>query len=203
MGRTLSYFLRPMAYFATEVLNPFVIVAGILAWVAWLTDPLWVRTSLLAVFFISAVPLVTSRLMAHKGVVTDKYIRHRTQRTFFYAVSLGSIVVGAALVFLLDASSEARWMVAFAVGTLLGVMVINKKLKISIHALISALAMVIFPAGCLHPIVIGSSILVWALVSWSRVYLSRHSTTEVISGTAFGSVVGFAFLLAVGGLPSP
>lgn len=203
MGRVRSSLSARVAQWATELLSPFVLVAAVLVWVSWLTDPAWLRTAGVAVVFISAIPLCVSLMMTRAGAVTDKYIRHRRQRHLFYAVSLGSMLSGAALVMGMDSSTEARWMVGFAVGTLLVVMVINTRVKISIHALIAALAAVVFPAGVLHPAVVAAAVLVWALASWSRVRLSRHSVIEVLSGSFLGAVVGFSYLGVVGGLPSP
>lgn len=203
MGRTRSSLSALIAQWITELLSPFVLVAALMVWVAWLTDPSWLRTAAVVVVFISAIPLCVSLVMTRAGKVTDKYIRHRRQRHFFYALSLGSMLSGATLVMIMDSSAEARWMAGFAVGTLIMVMVINTRLKISIHALIAALSAVIFPAGLPHPAIVVAGCLAWALVSWSRVRLARHRTIEVVSGSLLGAVVGFSYLGVVGGLPSP
>ncbi|MFD6814049.1 hypothetical protein [Enteractinococcus coprophilus] len=192
-----------LAKFFTEVLNPFVLVAALLTFVAWLTDPSWGQTASIAVFFISIVPLATSLVLVRLGKATDKYIRHRTQRHTFYAITLGSILVGAVLVFALDTSTEARWMLVFAVGTMLVVMAFNRRLKISMHSLMAALCAVIFSTGLPYIAVLVMSLIVWAGVSWSRVFLARHSLIEVLSGSVLGSIVAVAFLTVVGGLPSP
>lgn len=201
MGRAKSSFLKLLALFFTEVLNPFVLVAVLLTLVAWLTDPMWGQTALIAVFFISVVPLTTSLIMVRLGKTTDKYIRHRSQRHAFYAIALGSILIGAVLIFVLDTSIEARWMLVFAVGTMLMVMAINRWLKISFHALMAAVFTVVISVGFWHFWVLPLCLIIWYGVSWSRVFLSRHSFTEVASGSALGCVTGFAFLWVVGGLP--
>lgn len=192
-----------VARVCTEVLSPFVLVAGVVTLVAWLTDPDWERTSVLAVGFISVVPLVLSLVMTRAGKVTDKFIRHRRQRHLFYALSLGSMLLGATLVMVVPASYEARVMVSLAVGTLLAVMVINTRLKISIHALIAALSGVVVSAALTHAAVVVFATAVWGLASWSRVYLRRHTVIEVLSGSALGALVAGVFLLLVGGLPTP
>ncbi|MCA3187356.1 MAG: type II secretion system protein, partial [Cupriavidus sp.] len=84
---------------------------------------------------------------------------------------------------------QRRRLHGFTLLELLVVMVINTRVKISIHALIAALAVVVFPAGVLHPAVVAAAVLVWALASWSRVRLSRHSVTEVLIGSFLGAVV--------------
>lgn len=197
----MSSFTSRFALMATEILNPFVLVAGVISWVSWLTDQHWMRTAGLAVLFISAIPLGLSLLLTRMGKVTDKYIVHRRQRHLFYALSLLSMIAGAGLVWIVPSSLEARWMTLMAVATLLIVMVINTRLKISIHALIAALAAVVFPAGHFSPLILSAGLCTWAVTSWSRVYLNRHSTTEVLYGSLLGVVVGAVFLLVVGGLP--
>lgn len=196
----MSAFPSRLALIATEVMNPFALVAVVVTWVCWLTDPSWGSTAAVAIVFLAGVPLLASLVMTRLGAVTDRYIRHRGQRHLFYGLSLVSMLSGALLVNVMDSSSEARWMVNLAVTTLVAVMVINTWFKISIHALISALAAVVVPAGLPHPGLIVGSLAAWALVSWSRVRLSRHTLSEVVWGSALGAFVGFAFLFAVGGL---
>lgn len=203
MGHFSSSFFPAFARGATEVLSPFVLVALVLAWVPWLTDPHWVRTAALGVTFVSLIPMGLALTMARKGRVSDKFIENRTQRHLFYALSLGSMVVGAVAVLVVPASSESRWMVTLAVATLLVVMVINLRVKISIHALIAALTAVVIAASWLHPVAIIAAALVWGTASWSRLYLRRHSFIEVLSGSILGAGVGCLFLWLVAGLPSP
>lgn len=202
-GHSRPSFLKLLALFFTEVLNPFVLVAGLLTLVAWLTDPMWGKTAFIAVFFISVVPLITSLIMVRLGKTTDKYIRHRSQRHAFYAIALGSILLGTILIFVLDTSVEVRWMLVFAVGTMLAVMTINRWLKISFHALMAAIFAVIISVSFWHFWALALCLIVWCGVSWSRVALSRHSFTEVASGSVLGGAVGFVFLWVVGGLPLP
>lgn len=203
MGHSRPAFLKVLAQFFTEVLNPFVLVAVLLALVAWETDPRWGQTAFISVLFISVIPMMTSLVMVRFGKTTDKYIRHRTQRHAYYAISLVSILLGAVLIFMLDTSNEARWMLAFSVGTMLIVMAINSWLKISFHALMAAVFALVVSVGTASIWATLLCLVIWCGVSWSRVFLSRHSFTEVASGSALGCVVGLAYLGAVGHLPWP
>lgn len=196
----MSSFTSRFALIATEVLNPFVLLAGVITWVSWLTDQHWMRTAGMAALFISVIPLGLTLLLTRLGKVTDKYILHRRQRHLFYALSLLSMIAGSVIVWLVPSSVEARWMTLMAVGTLLIVMVINTRVKISIHALVAALAAVVFPAGHFSPPILLAGMLIWAVTSWSRIYLNRHSITEVLYGSALGVIVGAVFLSVVGGL---
>lgn len=201
MGHMKTLKLSSVANAATEALSPFILVAVILTWVAWLTESAWIQSAVIAVLFISVIPMGMSLVMTRRGLTTDKFIRHRKQRHLFYALTLVSVLAGTSLILLLPSSFETRWMAVLSVGTMVAVMVINTRLKISIHALIAAVFAVIIPAGLFHPALVAAGLLVWALASWSRVYLRRHTLTEVLLGTALGGGVGFLFLWLVGWLP--
>lgn len=201
MGHNRILKLSTLAHVATEVFSPFILVAGILAWVAWLTDPEWILPAGIAVLFISLIPMGISLAMAKVGATTDKFIRHRTQRHLFYALTLASVLAGAALIWVVPSSPETRWMATLSVGTILVVMLINTRIKISIHALIAAVFAVVVPAGQFQPALLILGIGVWAAASWSRVYLRRHTLTEVILGSLLGGGVGLLFLWLAGWLP--
>lgn len=201
MGQASPSFSNRLAHAATEVLSPFILVAALLVWISWLTDPHWIRTGGLAVLFISVIPMAISLMMARTGTTTDRFIRHRSQRHLFYAITLVSVLLGMALILVFPSSSESRRMAILAVATLLIVMLINTRFKISIHALIAAVFAVVVPASMFHPAVLLGSLGVWIAASWSRVHLRRHSFTEVLWGSLLGAAVGALYLWLVGWLP--
>lgn len=201
MGHSRTSFFTRLAHAATEVLSPFILVAALLAWVSWLTDPHWIRTGAVAVLFVSVIPLAVSTTMARSGKTTDRFIRHRSQRHLFYAITLASVLLGMGLILLLPSSFESRVLAVLAVSTLLVVMLINTRLKISIHALIAAFFAVIVPAIMFHPAILLGSLAVWIAASWSRVYLRRHTLTEVVWGSLLGAAIAALYLWLVGSLP--
>lgn len=190
--------LYPLARAFTEVISPFVIVAVILFVVAFTTDPHWLRSTIISVVPIAVIPQALSMYMTLRGTVTDKFIRHRQQRHIFYAMTLGSVLLGTVLVFIIPTSMELRWVSSLSVGTLLAVMLVNIRIKISIHALIAAVAAVILPVMTQSWIVLALSVLAWIGATWSRVYLERHQVVDVVLGSILGGLVGLAFLLLAG-----
>ncbi|MGP5022548.1 phosphatase PAP2 family protein [Glutamicibacter arilaitensis] len=188
-------FTSKFAHIITEVFSPFILLAVVITWIGYQTDDSWLRNSFVASLFVSFIPLLISLTMTKLGKVTDKYIQQRRQRHLYYAISLGSILTGLVIMMILPASTELRWITGLAVGTLLVVMAINTKIKISIHALIGALTAIVFAFGQSEAPIAISAIGAWLLVSWSRVHLSRHSFTEVILGSVFGGCVGWLFLV--------
>ena len=147
---------------------------------------------------IAVIPQLISLTLMRRGLATDKFIVHRHQRHLFYALTLGSVILGTALVFLVPTSPELRWVAALSVGTLITVMIVNTVIKISIHALISAVAAVVLPAITGSWVVLALAILAWLGATWSRVYLKRHSVADVVLGSIVGGLVGMAFLLLAG-----
>lgn len=190
--------LYPVARAFTEIISPFTFVAVILAVVAYQTDPHWLRSTAISAVPIAVIPQLISLTLMRRGLATDKFIVHRHQRHLFYALTLGSVVLGTALVFLVPTSPELRWVAALSVGTLITVMVVNTVIKISIHALISAVAAVVLPAITGSWVVLALAVLAWLGATWSRVYLKRHSVADVVLGSIVGGLVGMAFLLLAG-----
>lgn len=202
-GAQESWPRRPLYLLArslTEILSPFTVVAVLLTVVALLTDPNWVRSALITVVPIAVIPQGISIYMTHRGMASDKFIRHRHQRHLFYALTLGSVLLGSALVFVIPTSTELRVIASLSVGTLLAVMAINTRIKISIHALISAVATVVLPSMLHSWVVLIVAVLAWASVTWSRVYLDRHQVSDVVLGSVLGGLVGMLFL-ALAGVP--
>ncbi|QCU77638.1 hypothetical protein E7744_05010 [Citricoccus sp. SGAir0253] len=183
----------------TEGASPFVLLAVVLVVVAVRTDPHWVRSALLTVLPIVAVPQAISLVMTRRRIVTDRFIVHRQQRHLYYALTLASILAGAALVFLVPTAPAMRTMVVMAVGTLLTVMAVNTVLKISIHALGAALAAIVLPGVTGAWWLLAASVPLWLGVSWSRLHLARHALPEVVLGSVLGGAVGLVFLMLAGG----
>lgn len=201
LARQNTSLTSKFAHIITEIFSPFILVAVVITWIGYQTDDSWLRNSLIAASFVSFIPLLASLAMTKLGKVTDKYIQHRRQRHLYYAISLGSILTGLVIMMIIPASTDLRWITGLAVGTLLVVMAINIKLKISIHALIGALTAIVFTFGQREAPIAISAIGAWLLVSWSRVFLSRHSLTEVVLGSLLGGFVGWIFLMLAVSMP--
>jgi hypothetical protein len=190
--------LYPVARAFTEIVSPFTIAAVLLFVVALLTDPHWLRSTVIAVVPIAVIPQGISLYMTHRGAVTDKFIRLRRQRHAFYAMTLGSVLIGTVLMFTVPTSPELRWVSTLAIGTLLLVMAVNTRIKISIHALIAAVAAVVLPVMTDSWLVLALTVLAWLGATWSRVYLERHDVVDVVLGSIVGALVGALFLLLAG-----
>lgn len=192
--------LSRLAVITSEVLAPAILVTATLLAVAHVTDSRWLLTTPIAVVFLAVIPQTTAHLMVAGGRATDKFIRRREQRHLFYGAALGSTVVGAVLVSLVTASTHVRWAVYIATAVIVVVSVINLRFKISMHALVAALAAVVIPS-CYHWGLLAVSVPLWILVAWSRAYRRRHSAAEVVWGSIAGLAAAAVFFLTSGGAP--
>lgn len=186
-------FLQVLSFVGTEVLSPFVLVAGFLAALAWRYEQSpWVAGTIV-VLLVAGIPQGISIWMARQKMTTDRFIVRREQRHRFYALTLVSVLGGLAYGLLGGTSAQMRLGLLFALGTLVSVMAINAWFKISVHAVVAA-----FTTAAVGP-VLGRPLLdllllpVLVLVPWSRVWLHRHSVPEVVCGLGFGLFVGAVF----------
>lgn len=142
---------------------------------------------LLAITFSSLIPYAIIRVGVHRGHLTDHHIGVREQRRVPLLLGLVSVLVGLALLVLLDGPRQLTALVAAMLVGLLGVAVVNQVWKLSAHAAVAAgsatvLAMVFGPVLLLAGLPV-------ALVGWSRVRLGDHTAGQVVAGAALGAVL--------------
>ncbi|KFU77413.1 hypothetical protein SAMN04489729_0650 [Amycolatopsis lurida] len=195
---------RHLARIATEVLAPWVWVLGLPLVVAWKVTghhlgetALW---GLVVGVSGSLIPMAVIVRGARKGKWDSHHVTDRAGRLVPFAVCIGSLAAGFAVLIAGDAPHEMVALAAAELVCLVAALAITfgLKFKISMHAIVAAgaavmlirvygpwLALLFLPVG-------------W--VCWSRVELGDHSKAEVMVGTAAGVVVGggvYLFLEAV------
>lgn len=159
------------------------------------TDPSWGLPVAVSLIFIVAIPLALSIWLHRTGRTTDRFIQVRKQRTPFYLATLLSFIIGAVSLNIIETSHEVPLAINLSTAMLIVVILVNLKLKVSIHALVSALFAIVFPFYFINTasgFVIGAGI--WACTVWSRYTLKRHSAPELVTGTLFGIVLAFIYL---------
>ena len=180
----------------SELLSPFVLSGLLITLIAITTDPTWGTPVAISLTFIVGIPLALSIWMHRTGRTTDRFIQIRKQRTPFYAGTLLSLLTGAITLNFVDTSYEVPLALNLAIATLIIVMLVNLKLKVSIHALMATLFALVFPLYTPLPAasyIAGAGI--WAATLYSRHYLKRHSILELITGTIFGAILAATYLL--------
>jgi membrane-associated phospholipid phosphatase len=141
---------------------------------------------LIAVVFAFILQIASFIYFYKNNLISDIDANVKDERTLPYLLSIVIFIVGFILLLIIEASniSIAFWF-CYISNTFL-VILINKKLKISIHAMgvSGPLALFTFTLGIdallFLPILVA--------VGWSRIKLKCHSLTEVVAG----AVLGFA-----------
>lgn len=185
------------AWIGSEVFSPPVLIAAMLVSLAVVTDPNWPATTAISVIAFAVVPQAVAVVMTMRGRATDKFIVNRSQRHLFYGIVLVSTVLGALATLLVTQSAWVVWTCFIAIALIVVVAAINTVFKISLHALISALAGVVIASAFSWSLLLLTSP-VWALVVWSRVYLGKHSRSEVTAGSALGLLAASVMLVGAG-----
>lgn len=174
------------------VLHPFVLIPLSIAFVALRSmshrDAV-LYASLITVGTIVPVMILIA-LKMRSGEWTNFDVSVREQRPQLYIAAF-ILSVGVALI--------QRWMHLppdFVRGTTAACVLIalgalaNLRLKLSLHCAFAAFL------GCsflkLNPIFAITLLVLVPLLAWSRVFLRRHTTAEVIAGTVLGGIVGLA-----------
>lgn len=187
------------ALMISEVFSPFFIAAALTTTIALATDPTPLGAILIPLVFITLIPQGISIYLHLTKRVTDRFIMVRKQRTPFYIATIISIMIGVIWIHFIDTSMPVRLILDIALGTCILVTAINLKIKISIHALMTALLAVVLPFYTAKtPLVFLLGFIIWGVTVWSRSVLKRHSTPELVMGSCAGVLVGWLFLFLQG-----
>lgn len=168
------------------LLHPFVIVVATLVLVlhaSGLDRSEWIRWFLVVVGT-TVVPLLARLLLRYQHLGKDFDIFHRNQRNTVYVLAglcLGALVV---IVTVFDAPVLLRAMVYAALPAVVVAAMINRFTKISVHAMLMAGGGTV--TGLLYPASWVGMILLTGLQGWSRVYLGKHTPTQVMLGWLVG-----------------
>ena len=147
---------------------------------------------LLAAIFLSVIAPTGLLLFfgVRSGRWTDADVSVREERKRFYPIAIPLSAFGTSVMWVANAP---RYILRGGVTTLLllvSAAIINHWSKISLHTLFATYCTVILFRVNLF---CGSAaLIVAALVFWSRLFLSRHTISENISGVVLGTVGGIA-----------
>ena len=189
--------VRRIAWWISQVGHPLVLAAVTISFVAFRLLPPDTATKTSATFIaVTVVPLLVLILAGvRRGKWSDADVSVRQERRGFYPRALAVFVLSTIAMyvagmphFVIRGSVAATAMVAVA-------MLINFRLKVSLHAAFSFFAavavwLVSIPAGVV-------AFCAAVLICWSRVVLGRHSVVETIAGAALGMATGVVLRLLV------
>jgi hypothetical protein len=181
---------RRVARVVTEVFAPAPTVALLLLLVAWHSAPTpaeALRWGILAALFASILPFLYIVRGVRRRQFTDHHVRVRAQRPLPLTLGIASVVTGLGLLLFLGAPRELTALVGAMVVGLATSTFVTLFWKLSIHAAVTAGAVVILI------LVFGPSLLLVtpliALVGWARVEIGDHTPAQAVAGVCLGATI--------------
>jgi membrane-associated phospholipid phosphatase len=149
--------------------------------------------AVLAVFIASTIlPLffIIRRKVSTKEW-TDADVSNRQQRQHFYYFTLGILALSIPIAWLLRMPAQLITGTIVSLALLGAGLLINTRLKISMHMMFAAYCAVILARAQLAFLLCALAVL-FAL-AWSRLVLRRHTLSEIIFGLLLGATAGLVF----------
>ncbi len=179
-----------MARVVTEIFAPAPTVALLLLIVAWhsaSTPAEAVKWGILAALFASILPFLYIVRGVRRRQFTDHHVGVRAQRPLPLTIGIASVVTGLVLLLVLGAPRELVALVGAMVAGLATSTFVTLFWKLSIHAAVTAGAVVILilvfgPAlWVVTPLVV--------LVAWARVAIGDHTPAQAMAGVGLGATI--------------
>jgi membrane-associated phospholipid phosphatase len=134
---------------------------------------------------IALSPMLVITYMLRTGRISDLHMSATHERHIPYLTSVISGAVAFTLLTLFDGPALLRCLAVLSVITLGALGLINTRWLISIHATAAAATWMI--AALVFGWVVGLVLLpLLLLISWIRLYLKRHTPSQVLAGSALG-----------------
>ncbi|MFD8431697.1 hypothetical protein [Streptomyces coelicoflavus] len=188
---------RRSARLITEVLAPANLVITILVVIGWhsttsLSGAGW---GLLAGLFCGGLPIAFIIAGARRGHWTDKHVKVRSQRWIPLGATLASVLVGTALLALLDAPQDVIALVFAMIAGLLLTMLVTIWWKVSVHTAVASGVVSILAVAVSPWTLLGYAVV--AAIAWSRASLRDHTPAQTIAGAVLGTVAAVSVFAAL------
>ncbi|MEU8806299.1 hypothetical protein ACN6K5_002294 [Streptomyces violaceoruber] len=188
---------RRSARLITEVLAPANLVITILVVIGWhsttsLSGAGW---GLLAGLFCGGLPIAFIIAGARRGHWTDKHVKVRSQRWIPLGATLASVLVGTALLALLDAPQDVIALVFAMIAGLLLTMLVTIWWKVSVHTAVASGVVSILAVAVSPWTLLGYAIV--SAIAWSRASLRDHTPAQTIAGAVLGAVAAVSVFAAL------
>lgn len=146
----------------------------------------WLPT-VIGALFTTGIPSLALFLMRYRGQVSNLHVTAREQRRPLLVVALVSILIGIALLLVINAPGVVLLDVGLVLAGLLITGAVTLMWKISIHAAVAAFAFLYAGAD----VIAGAhlAVVATAAVGWARIRIDHHTPAQVMAGTAVGAIV--------------
>lgn len=182
----------------SNVVSPPVIIAllGLALSLTELPNIQGLMWALLFGFWVSLMPILLVVYLLKTRRITDLHMNTRRERRLPYITSVVGAVVALLFIQVFSGPELLRCLAIYSVITLTFMTIITHYWMISIHSssigsatIIAGLVFGLWIALLMLPLVV--------LVSWVRIFLRRHTLSQVFAGIALGA--GIVLLMAIGG----
>ncbi len=200
MKKQINFFLTIITHIFHPMLMPVISVFFILRLPFFDYSPPYYHFNLIAstLFLTFIVPAFSVFLLQKKGKIDDWFISRKEQRTIPYVVAIVTYVLWIVLLYqYFNFPIEFTVIAAGTVLSILGLMVINVKWKISAHSagvggLLAGVLSVSYITLINPVLLIMVIIVISGLVIISRIVLKAHTPWQVIIGFIWG---GMCFII--------
>ena len=138
-------------------------------------------------FWVSLAPILVVLYMLKTGRISDLHMSSIGDRQIPYVASVVGAIIALALISFFDGPELLRCLALFSFIELAALAIITRFWLISIHAtsivaaaIISGLVFGVWAAIALLPLIF--------IVGYVRIYLRRHSLTQVLAGSLLGVI---------------
>lgn len=141
----------------------------------------------LAALFCVGLPLLVLGVMLRRGLVLDRHVVVREQRSMPLAAALVSVTTGLVLLALTSAPRPVVALVAAMLAGAVPMTVISRWWKVSLHVGVAAgtAVVLVLTLGWWWVLVLVPALLA---VAWARVRAGRHTVGQVVVGGVIGLV---------------
>lgn len=187
--------LEATARIVTDVLQPRnVLLAGLVgvgtAAAGNVSGAAW---GLFAALCAGVIPAAYIEWERKRGTWGDRHVVDRTQRAPIFAVILGSIGIGSAVMLLAHAPADILIAMVSLWAVTVVLLAVNTFWKISVDSAVAS-GVVALLAAVASPWWLLGYVLV-AAVCWSRVALTYHSVAQTVAGASVGAASAAMFVL--------
>ncbi len=146
-------------------------------------------------FFVSLLPILFVLYLLKTGRIRELHMSNTRERHLPYVIAIACALTGLLLANLLQGPETMRCLLIFNVVELVALAIINVYWLISIHVtgVVASMTIVWLVFGWAASLIVLPFVI---SVSWVRLYLKRHTLSQVLGGMALGLISVLSLTLA-------
>ena len=182
-----------LAVVASHLLNPSMVALGVFVGLGWNSGGQWSAVAI-GVLFYCIIPGTVLVCLKRLGCIDEFYPSERSRRAPLLVLGACFYFLGVPALYLSDAPHIMLAAGAVFLGNAVLAWIVNRRWKISIHAVGGGAGVVVLIGGggtVFWPVVVTLPV-----VGWARWTLNCHSVMQLASGASIGSISAWSALSA-------